>query len=820
MSTSGHPMQRPRRSRSAGFVLAGGLLAGALVVQGAPGHELPVRLLADWTGSRLVANAGFEGSASVATQWDVTGTGGTAAVTTSPVHGGANALRVTDTSSTDGISVRSRSVAIVPGETLTARAFAQRVDQTSGSLYLEYWRQDGSRIDEAVVSTDVGSATGWQALSASAIAPDEATTATVLIYGKQSTLGSTVWDDVTLDSAPPPIRKVPNSGFEDLHDSPLPSPWSVSGGGSAQLVTSPVHTGNRALRMVDNSTTNGETALSKAIPVSGGETLTATAWYQISAGLTGSLYLEYRKADGSSSDAYKAHVDVTAGSGWRKLTVAKTAPADATSVTLRLYSEFDTTGTTVWDDVTIKSNVDTKYPEAVGTGSVLFIGDQRVESYTGMTRQVIKGTPKGDPALTDGATGVVLGGGTWDANPRFGGAVLRDADGTFRMWYNTAAGTGLATSTDGVKWTRHGTGPVSTHGPGGIAENPNYNPAVPSSMRYYTLYPKNGLYSAMASRDGITWTDLNGGNTVLPGFDVVNVSWDPTNGGRFVALSKQYPTGSPYGARTIYTSFSTDFVRWTAPRFALSPDTVDHEKVVAKYPSRAGASSEIYGMAGMRYGEQFIGVPWMFDVHERPNPLGNPGEDIGRAHLELTASQDLINWSRPARDAIVADPAQSAWNWGFQVGGSSLLTVGDEVRYYYGSFAGEHSCTAAQVPSLCAKSTGNSKIALLTWKRDRFEAFRAATGGGSVTTRTLAPTGTKVTVNANLGTSGQLRVALLDSAGNPVQGYAATDSTPITGDTLGTVVNWGTQSAIPATGGPFRLQFQLTSGDLYSYSIS
>jgi hypothetical protein len=144
--------------------------------------------------------------------------------------------------------------------------------------------------------------------------------------------------------------------------------------------------------------------------------------------------------------------------------------------------------------------------------------------------------------------------------------------------------------------------------------------------------------------------------------------------------------------------------------------------------------------------------------------------------------------------------------------------VGDESRYYYGSFAGEHSCVDEDVPSLCAKSTGNSKIALLTWKRDRFEAFRAAPGGGTVTTRTLSPTGTRVTVNANLGASGQLRVALLDAAGTPVPGYTASD--PITGDTLGTVASWSGTTTLPTTGGPFRLQFQLTSGDLYAYSIS
>ncbi|MET0235061.1 MAG: hypothetical protein ABW224_10520 [Kibdelosporangium sp.] len=732
-----------------------------------------------------------------------------------PVRTGVQALKVTD-SGTGGISVRGRAVAVVSGETLTARAWAQRIDQTAGTLYLEYWRADGSRIDNATVGQDVAAVAGWQAVAVGAIAPSDAVTATVLVYSKQGAVGSTVWDDVTLDSTPPPIRKVPNGDFEALRETPKPTSWAVTG--AATLVSSPVRTGNRALRTNDTSGTSAVTALSKAVPISGGETLTVTVQAQVVSGLAGSLYLEYRRADGSTEDAYKTHKDLTAGAGWRPLTVAKKAPADATSATIRIYSAIDAVGNTVWDDVTIKSDRDTPYTTGVGTGSVLFVGDQRVESYTAMSRQVVKGTPKGDPALPDGNNGVVLGGGTWDANPRVSGTVLRDPDGTWKMWYNAAPGMGYATSTDGVKWTRFGTRQVADFGPGGVVENPRFDPAVPSSLRYYTLYPKSGDYFAAGSRDGIAWQTLNSGNPVLPGFDVANATYDPV-GNRFVAMTKNYPNAAPFGPRTIWLSFSTDFVRWSSPQYVLGTDVLDNEKVAAANPGKADAVSEIYGMPAIRYGEQYLGVPWMFDITEVPAPNGDPGPDKGRAHLELTASQDLVNWSRPARDALVTDRGINSWDWGFQMGGTSFVTTGDEVRFYYGSFAGDHSCAAEQVPSLCRKATGNSKVGLLTWKRDRFVAFRAASGGGSVTTRTLAPTGNRVTVNANPG-SGELRVELLDADGVPVPGYKAENATPITGDTLNATATWGTTTALPSTGGPFRLRFHLTSGDLYSYSIA
>jgi hypothetical protein len=801
--------------------LALGLLAGALALPSTTEVHRPVALLADWTSARLVANAGFEESGSAAAQWTVTGPAGAVSIIAAPAHGGGRALKVSDTGA-DGVSVRGRPLAVVPGEALTAHAWAQRIDQQAGTLYLEYWRADGTRIDDATTSRDIAAVAGWQAVTVAGPAPPDAITATVLIYSKLAAVGSTAWDDVTVDSAPPPVRKVPNGDFEALRETPKPTSWAVSGGGgTAQLVNSPTHSGNRALRTVDtvNGTGGDVTVLSRAVPVSAGETLTVTVQAMVVSGLAGSLYVEYRRADGSTQDSYKTRTDVTAGAGWRPVTATKTAPADATSVTIRLYSAFAAVGTTLWDDVTIRSNLDTAYQEGIGGGSVLFAGDQRVESYTGLSRRVIKGVPHGDPALPDGDTGVVLAGGTWDDNPRLSGTVLRDAGGTYQMWYRAGAGMGYATSTDGVVWTRFGSGPVFPDGPGGVVENPRFDSADPASWRYHTLYPQNGDYYAAASRNGFDWQTINSGNPVLPGWDVANVTYDPA-GGRYVALTKQYPDTAPSGPRTVSVSFSTDFLHWTAPRHVLGSDVLDNETVKAANPGKPDAVSEIYGMAGIRYGEQYLGVPWMFDIHEVPSPGTDPGPDKGRAHLELAASQDLLNWSRPDRSPLITDGGFSSWNWGFQLAGTTLLPVGDEVRLYYGSFAGEHSCTAADVlAARCAKAMGNSRIGLVTWQRDRFVALQAATGGGSLVTRTLAPSGNRVIVNANPG-AGQLRVALLDAGGIPVPGYTAADAVPITGDSLATAATWQTHTTLPSTGGPFRLSFALTAGDLYSYAIA
>lgn len=822
-------------SRSVGDVLTGGLLVGALTLgtgggvagAGTTANDAATTgmlaasagALADWTTARLVPNAGFEGSASTVDRWVVSAPEGAVEVVATPVHGGARAVRTVDDSSTSGLSVRSETLAVRPGETLTAGVWAQRVAGLSGTLYLEYRRADGSRIDAATKSRDIADVAGWQLLTAVGTAPDEAVTATVLLYSKLGAQGMTVWDDVTVASEPPPSRQVPNAGFEELRDAPDPSQWTVTDG--VTLVTSPVHAGRRAVRTVDTDGTAGVTVLSRNVPVVAGEVLTATVQAQVLSGRAGSLYLEYRRADGSSEDLYKKHADVASVSGWQTVTVTMTAPTDAVTATIRLYSSYPAIGTTVWDAVRLRSNRDSGYAEPVGTGSVLFVGDERVESFTRVTRVVHPGTKTGDPALPDGSRGAVLAGGSWDPNPRVSGTVLPGPTGGYRMWYTASASTGYAESDDGIAWRRPSpNSAIFSAAPGGVVENPRFNPADPASPRYfmlYSLYPARRAYAAASSRDGRTWTAMNSGNPIISGWDVGNVTYDPVRG-RFVAMTKQWANSAPYGPRTVSLSTSQDFVTWTRPQLVFSADTRDHDMVVTKYPAEPQALSEIYGMPAVRYGEQYLGLPWMFDIRKTPNRLGDPGADIGRQHIQLASSPDLLTWSRPNRDDIITPGAAGTWDWGYHLTGTTILNIGDQTRLYYGAFAGEHSCSGELEQQGVCVAQGGAKVGLVTWRKDRFVSFRAGSGGGSVTTRTLAPVGNQLVVNVNPG-AGQLRVEVLDADGVPVPGYTVNDAEPISADTLGQTARWGSATTLPTNGGRIRLRFYLSDGDLYSYAI-
>ncbi|MDR7319916.1 hypothetical protein J2S44_000166 [Catenuloplanes niger] len=772
--------------------------------------------------ARLLANPGFESGLS---SWTTDNAGATAVVT-SPVHGGTSAVRITDTSTDSGVSVRSAHLAVLPGEEITASIWAQQTAAgAAGSLYLEFWNANGSRTTP-VVST-AASAASWQRLTAVATVPEDAVTMTVLAYTSWAETGTTYWDDAAVVALPPPLRKVPNAGFEERRNTEVPTQWTSTGqnctGPSCpvQLLRGTVaHGGTGYVLINDTSGAEAISVLGDAVPVSVGETITASAWAHRLSGDGARIYLEFRDATGARIGVHDTIVP--AGSGWQKVRVTGTAPAGTTTLTVRLYGDLEGVGQTRWDDVELRSSADVADGTTLAAGApVLFVGDQRVESYAGVERVVHPGT-KG---ANDGRVLTGTGAGTWDANPRMGGTVLPGifpGEPAFTMWYQTSTGTGRAISNDGITWSRDGrTSAVYTGGPQGVVRNPAWVPGA-AGPKFFMLANENTTYIGKQSNDGIAWTTVPGARGI-PGFDVATATYDPVTR-RFVAMIKNQLT-SPFGPRTTWVSYSADFRTWTTPSPSFAADPVDD----ARIPAGAGrlgttAWSEIYGMPAIRYGDQYLGVPWIFDIVYSPNPFGNPGTDKGRSHLGVAASRDLVNWSRPSRGDLVAPGPLGSWDHGFNLSSNGFVTVTapdgtSQTRLYYGAFSGEHMCDdAAKRAGQCTVNYGPSNVGMVSWPTDRFASFHAD-GTGVVTTRPLTAAGSGLSVNYRPAAAGDsLRVEVLDVNGNPVPGYAAADSIPVTTDALapGVRVAWTGGDTLPS--GAVRLRFHLDGGDLYSFA--
>jgi hypothetical protein len=783
---------------------------------------------------RLLPNPGFENGL---TGWTVDPATANVTVVTSPTHSGAQAAQISDqlTGSTGGVRFASGRVAVVPGEDLTGTIWAQRTAGNGGGFFLEFWRADGNRA--SVYSVPVTSTTGWQQLTVSGTAPDDAVSASLLAYSAQAEQGTTLWDDAALTATPPGLHKVPNAGFEEKRNNVNPTEWTLdeSGGNVFFAPSGTAHTGTMAIEVKDTSTSDRVMAGSKAIPVAKNEVITASAWAYRVSGTTASIYLEFKDKTGAQVGVQS--VTVPSVSGWQKVSVTGTAPATATTFDVLLYSNVPGTSDTRWDDVSIHSSSDPAYDPALGADqTVLFVGDQRVESYTGVTHKLVPGTK--DPTNY----GKVLTGGSgapaYDANPRMSGTVLLGGPGEpkYKMWYKATDATGYVTSDDGITWSRNGRTTPVDDGSAGVVENPNWS-AGSSVPRYFSFTGTTGpKYTPVQSTDGINWVQVPGADSI-PGFDVIVVTYDPVKH-IYLAMSKHQIT-APWGPRSMWLSTSTDFVHWSVPTPSFAADLLDDSSIPAGYGLHGQTAwDEIYGMPATRYGDQYLGTPWVFDIEYSPDrDTGNPGVDHGRSHLEIAASQDAINWSRPDRTNIVTpgpkpattNPAPESWDYGFALGSTTFVNVqlpnGDwQTRFYYGAFAGDHTCDPQSLIDAgdCRVKYGNSNIGLVTWPMDRFEAFHANAGQtGSVTTKPLSPAASTLSVNYDPGTSGSLRVAVLDANGTPVPGYDATDSAVITTDSRhpGVPLSWGGKTTLPTNAGPLRLRFDLTGGDLYAFAV-
>jgi hypothetical protein len=800
--------------------LSRAVLATALLLGSAGAVRVP-SAIAEPAGpgaARLLPDSGFESGLG---SWSADP--GAVAVG-SPVHSGAGAVQITDNSGAS-VSVRSAPIAVLPGEELTATIWVQQqAAGAGGRLYLEFWRADGTTRSTPVVSAPAVASADWQQLTASGVAPDDAVTARVLAYSAQGDTGTTVWDDAAVTALPPPLRRIPNAGFEEQRNPDQPTEWTSTPAGSVGFVHGAAAHGGHTAVQIDDRTGGAVSVVSRAVPVRVDETITASAWANPLDSSGARLYLEFHDAAGAVLRSRSA--DVT-GSGWRRVTVTDAAPPGTTTLKVLLYGTQAGQGRTRWDDVKLRSSADTGYDATLAAAApVLFVGDQRVESYAGVSRVVHPGA-KG---------GIVLTGiGGWDGNPRLSGTVLAGGPGEppYQMWYATTDGAGYVTSTDGITWSRNGrTAPVYGKNSGGVVRNPAWT-AGSGLPRYFTMQAVNPAkdvyqYTMLQSADGVTWAPVPG-STPIPGYDVANVTWDQTTG-QFVAMTK-HQTTPPYGPRTVWVSTSTDFKTWSTPRPAFAADLLDDERI----PAGAGrlgetAFSEIYGMPAIRYGDQYLGTPWVFDIVFSPNHDDghDTGVDKGRSHIEVAASRDLVNWSRPDRTDLITPGAEGTWDYGFALSGTTLLNVRQpdgawQTRFYYGAFSGEHVCDQDDIDAhMCTTRYGSSNIGLVTWPTDRFESFHAA-AAGSLTTRPLTRSGDDLTVNYDPGPAGgSLRVAVLDADGNPIQGYGAPDANPVTADARapGTQVTWGADhKTLRDLAGPLRLRFDLSGGDLYEFAI-
>ena len=230
---------------------------------------------------------------------------------------------------------------------------------------------------------------------------------------------------------------------------------------------------------------------------------------------------------------------------------------------------------------------------------------------------------------------------------------------------------------------------------------------------------------------------------------------------------------------------SLDLKTWTKQQTVLIPDEAD--------------PPEIMVMPVFQRGNLFWGLLDMYD------------QTRGSNEVELTFSRDGRNWVRvPPRERFIPRGPAGDFDSGTIFVGSQPVIVGDEMRFYYGAFDGDHE---RLYPSIdMAIGVGSVPV-------DRLYGVVHSTpeAPGFLLTRPLLFNGEKLEVNAMVGS--QLRVAVLDWGGQAMPGFGFEDCQPIVGDSLRHSVSWRGQGLPHRGSNPLRLKFKLERATLYTFTV-
>ncbi len=447
------------------------------------------------------------------------------------------------------------------------------------------------------------------------------------------------------------------------------------------------------------------------------------------------------------------------------------------------------------------------------------------------------------------------------------GSVLREANGKFRMWYETMGHRGdiclnrlcHAQSDDGVVWEKPALGRYAMdgydstniihmvnaiHRPGDprgenawrqadvkflaagqpIHELVNHidgtnvvrddNEPDPNKRYKYlaAMWRKDmdgrWAHHLMSSPDGIHWAMPP--QEVLRVNDGTKVVWDSIRKLWILTYltSKILPTGT--NARSLELAESPDLVNWTRVGKPFELDEADGH----------GSIMQGHFLLPFVYGNQYVGIANMIHSQE------------GWAQGYLVSSRDGRHWDRHFRgtpfvtlgseEDFDADSSEAVL--------SPPILVGDELFLYYCGRARRH-----WAPMACTGAIG-----LLRFKRDRFaglnnggwfnrEANNNRSEDAEVVAKPVEVTGPVLLVNVrgrqvvNPGNDtsslwGTLRVELLDEQEKPIPGYTLADSIPYRGDNVRAAMRWKDHDQVSdLQGRKVHVRFVFNMATIYAY---
>jgi hypothetical protein len=416
----------------------------------------------------------------------------------------------------------------------------------------------------------------------------------------------------------------------------------------------------------------------------------------------------------------------------------------------------------------------------------------------------------------------------WEPTPRYG-AGMPDLAGIWDdgdqlgmlytnggMWGGKPHAVCLATSRDGVRWTKPDLGVaewddslannivLKVASQGMAFRDPN--PATPAAERYkYIAWCWSRGFYVFTSGDRIHWRR---NETLALPFDPdgsIGIYWDDQAGLYRGYLRALKP---PNSYRAVVRVETRDIMNsWP---FKLVANPIWHSWAMPKPVSGelpfVDAGGEVYRFYSHKYPvapDVFLAFPWRYvrDANIRPGSF-------------MMTSRDGVQWK------VYESPYYFAA--GFKLNGRTVLEAlmepglvvrGDEVWQYGTVRFTEHG--GALYGGVEHEGGYFDSLLRLVQRLDGFVSLDAGARKGIVTTRPLVFGGKSLTINA--AAKGSVRVSLLDDSGKPLPGHGLAECDPIRTDSVRHVVSWKGSSDVAALARKtVRVQFELTNAKLYA----
>ena len=213
--------------------------------------------------------------------------------------------------------------------------------------------------------------------------------------------------------------------------------------------------------------------------------------------------------------------------------------------------------------------------------------------------------------------------------------------------------------------------------------------------------------------------------------------------------------------RAVGRAESADFTHWEPHELAL------HARA-ARQDALGFGKHDFYQLQAWPCGGVYLGIVSVYYW----------GED--RVHLELVWSPNTRDWERVCQGTdFIPHNRLGEPGGGCRFGAMRPLTVGDEVRVYFGGDAGQHN----------ADRDRRGQVFLALFQRDRFAGLAAGEGAtGELLTKPF-PMGSGLQLNVQAD-GGEVTAELCDAQARPLPGYSLDVAAPMRGDHLAAPLRW------------------------------